>query len=238
MNMVGWMLVVAMVLGEPAYAVQQQGVLALRGEVTTTGPELRLADLADLSILPADLREHARSITLTRFAGNRRTVVLSEREVVARARARMPALARWLPPPAGKSISVRIADGAPDVADEVIAGSCVQAVRITAVGAVPASEDFAPAACVRGRDRALRYDRVTGSVRATRTIGAGEIVTAWAGYGGDRVNAGQVLTLTSYSGPARVERPVEALQSARPGQRLFVRSSDGVYHSVRYEAAP
>ncbi|WP_157215388.1 hypothetical protein [Flavisphingomonas formosensis] len=45
------------------------------------------------------------------------------------------------------------------------------------------------------------------------------------------------LTLVSNSGVVRVSRVVEALQDARPHQRLFVRTEDGSVVSARYGEA-
>ena len=53
---------------------------------------------------------------------------------------------------------------------------------------------------------------------------------------GDAIHRGDHLHLTTIAGPVRVEREVEALQSARDGQRLFVRAADGQTLSVVYRA--
>lgn len=51
----------------------------------------------------------------------------------------------------------------------------------------------------------------------------------------EAVRPGQKLHVVTELGTVRVERDVEALQTARPGQRLFVRSADGQVFSIRYE---
>ncbi len=48
---------------------------------------------------------------------------------------------------------------------------------------------------------------------------------------------GDTLSLVVFSGSARIERKVEALQAARPGEHLFVRAADGDVLSVQYERA-
>ena len=49
------------------------------------------------------------------------------------------------------------------------------------------------------------------------------------------VHPGEMLSLIVATGAVRIERRVEAMQPARPGQRLFVKSADGQVLSVRYE---
>jgi hypothetical protein len=52
------------------------------------------------------------------------------------------------------------------------------------------------------------------------------------------VRVGDVLNLSVSVGSIRIQRQVTAMQPARPGQRLFVRSAEGRLWSVRYESAP
>jgi hypothetical protein len=50
----------------------------------------------------------------------------------------------------------------------------------------------------------------------------------------DTIARGRHLALVANVGPVRVTRDVEALQSAGPGERLFVRDADGQILSTRY----
>jgi hypothetical protein len=52
------------------------------------------------------------------------------------------------------------------------------------------------------------------------------------------LKTGDAVNLSIGVGAVRIERRVEALQAARPGQRLFVRSEDGQTLSVRYQSGP
>lgn len=48
---------------------------------------------------------------------------------------------------------------------------------------------------------------------------------------------GQRLRLVTASGPVEVERDVEAMQAARPGHLLFVKTSDGEILTARFAGA-
>jgi flagella basal body P-ring formation protein FlgA len=58
------------------------------------------------------------------------------------------------------------------------------------------------------------------------------VTTADLGY---TVKPGDRLFLIVRIGDVRIERDVEAVQPARPGQRLFVRTREGQLISVRLE---
>jgi hypothetical protein len=103
---------------------------------------------------------------------------------------------------------------------------------------VPRSDEFSPAPC--GKDEiqaAFRYDRSSGVSRLARDLAAGDVVERFPEYGADMVLPGQHLKLVVKIGNVRVERQVEALQRARPGERLFVEGGDGQILSVRFESS-
>lgn len=115
---------------------------------------------------------------------------------------------------------------------------CLKARVPLAVDATPATENFETAACPNHETvSALRYDVAHGAMRLTRAIAAGEVVRSYPGYRNEAVHPGEVLQLVIAFGPVRVARTVEAMQSAAPGQRLFVKAKDGAIFSVRYEEA-
>lgn len=116
---------------------------------------------------------------------------------------------------------------------------CLQAHAALHAGAVAAGADFSPASCPEAKlAPAFRHDVARGGSIVLRPIAEGEIIRAYPDYGVPMVQAGEKLRLLLAAGAARIEREVEALQAARPGQRLFVRTGDGQILSVRYEAAP
>ncbi len=114
------------------------------------------------------------------------------------------------------------------------AASCLRVLQPLPQGRIVQSTFFGAAPCRDVHGKSFAYVRATGAVRTTRDLAIGEIVPAFAGYGAAAVAPGQSLTLLVQRGPVRVARRVEALQSARPGERLFVRSEDGKVLSVRY----
>ncbi len=112
---------------------------------------------------------------------------------------------------------------------------CLKALAPLAAGAIASSGDFAPADCPAGRiAAAFRHDRAGSATHLARDVARAEIVPAFPEFGVGMARPGQKLRLVAVSGAVRVEREVEAMQSARPGQRLFVRDSDGRILSVRY----
>jgi hypothetical protein len=200
-------------------------------QVDVSRAEVRLADVLDLESIPPPLRERARSLTLVRLRPAH-PVTVSDAQAAAKARALMPALAAWLPAPAGRTLTFRLLEE-PEQREAV--GACVRALRVVAAGETAATVDFEPAACPRTRQRAWRLEPVSGSVRAVRPIAPGEPVPAWPSFGTGDAEPGMPLTLRSTAGAVSVERPVASIQTARPGERLFVRSGDATLHAVRYE---
>ena len=114
---------------------------------------------------------------------------------------------------------------------------CLKARAPVEANAIPRSDGFEPAACPASNMdmNAFWYDRALGVSRAARAIAVSEIVRAYPEFGGSAVLPGQTLRLVVTSGAIRVELAVEALQPARPGQRLFVKSANGEILSVVYE---
>lgn len=125
----------------------------------------------------------------------------------------------------------RTALGAPRVA-------CLRALAPLSPDSIADSSRFERARCPAGKiASAFRYDRAHGDTRLARAVCAGQIVPVFPEFGTDTVRPGQMIDLVVALGPVRIERQVEALQAARPGQRLFVRSRDGQILSARFEAA-
>jgi hypothetical protein len=113
--------------------------------------------------------------------------------------------------------------------------ACLKALVPLAADAIPASGNFAPADCLRGNAGSpFHYDRASGVTRLARSVAPGEIVPRYPDYGIAMVQPGQKLTLVVALGAVRIEREVVAMQPARLGQRLFVRSADGEIMSARY----
>lgn len=79
----------------------------------------------------------------------------------------------------------------------------------------------------------LSYDRKNGRILAGEALAAGtNLGRLW--FADTGAEAGEDLVLIARSGPVSVRRPVTALQSARPGHRLFVRDQNGSVYSIRF----
>jgi flagella basal body P-ring formation protein FlgA len=85
---------------------------------------------------------------------------------------------------------------------------------------------------------AFRHDVHKDYSVVCRPIAAGEIVPVFPEFGADIVRPGQELHIVIASGSVRIDRRVEAMQAARPGQKLFVRDGDGKIFSARYKERP
>ena len=114
---------------------------------------------------------------------------------------------------------------------------CLKVLSPLAEDDLPVAERFAPMLC-QGTiiARAFRYDRSERATRVARPLAVGDVVRRYPEYGAHAIVPGQMLRLVVVEDVVRVQRQVEALQEARSGQKLFVRSRDGRILSVRYEA--
>jgi hypothetical protein len=113
--------------------------------------------------------------------------------------------------------------------------ACLRAITPTAAGGVPSLRDFEPALCHGKPTRAFRFDAAARSMRAIHSIQGGDLVAPWPNARPDAVRPGDRLSLKVAIGAVMIEREVRALQSASPGESLFVRDSDGNILSIRYE---
>lgn len=114
---------------------------------------------------------------------------------------------------------------------------CLRAIAALDAGSTSDAAGFERVACPDRRlASAFRYDESRRSIRLSRPLARGDIVPAYPEFALAAVRSGDRLTLISVAGPVRIERQVEALQAARAGERLFVRSPDGQVFAARYEA--
>ena len=129
----------------------------------------------------------------------------------------------------------------PAPASELLAtghASCLRALVDLSAGTTPDSASFESAPCPQAPlSPTFRYDPQRRAAVLTTAIVRGGIVRAFADFDAGAIEPGQTLHLVVTFGAARIERPVQALQSARPGERLFVKCEDGTILSVRYEKA-
>ncbi|MBS0253870.1 MAG: hypothetical protein JSS36_01325 [Proteobacteria bacterium] len=71
--------------------------LMLADEVRTRAEVIRLGDVADVAALPPSLRDAAARLELARVRRDAATATIPRAFLAAQARARLPALAAWLP---------------------------------------------------------------------------------------------------------------------------------------------
>lgn len=125
------------------------------------------------------------------------------------------------------------------VASLAVAASaqCLEARGPLAAGAVPRAANFEAVVCPQEKiARAFAYDHVHGCTHAIRAIAAGDIVPAYPEFVRGGIEPGQTLQLVISNGPVRIAREVQAMQAAKSGQKLFVKTDDGQILSVRYES--
>ena len=115
------------------------------------------------------------------------------------------------------------------------ADGCMRATRALVVGAVPSAQDLVAADCGNAKPApAVRYDAAMRTVRLTRALQADDIVAFVPAAMMASITPGQKLYVSVQVSPVIVQREVEALQPANPGQKLFVRAADGKVFSVLY----
>jgi len=104
-----------------------------------------------------------------------------------------------------------------------------------AAGAFVRAGDFVGASCTMAGPPALRYEPQLRATRALRAIAPGECIASNIVATLPAIAPGQRVTAITGAGAVTIERAVEALEAAGPGQRLLVRAADGAPYSVRYE---
>lgn len=115
------------------------------------------------------------------------------------------------------------------------ATSCMRATHALAMGTVPTADDLVAADCGEAKHGSVvRYDGQMRAVRLARNVQANEIVDAVPSAMLASISPGEKLYVNILVSPVVVQREVEALQPAYPGQKLFVRAADGKVFSVLY----
>ncbi|MFM2411379.1 MAG: hypothetical protein RL481_2207 [Pseudomonadota bacterium] len=158
--MIGALLLAAATGATPVVAK----TLVFADKMVARGDVLTLGQVADLQILPADLRQQASVLPLMKRAGDGS---IEHRQLASRARSLMPALSPWLRGP----FKGHLALSARNVPQTMPMANC--------------------------------------------------------GSGDEAIVKGAELIVHVTAGPFNIQRDAIALQSGRPGERLFVRTTDG-----------
>lgn len=192
------------------------------------GREVRLSDVADVSVLPISIRAQAAALVLAHFAPRQRQLDISTVRLAERARAQLPILAGYLRADR-RVVTIRLDGVEPHVAPRLATPvSCIRLLKPIGLGDAPIAGELEPADCGQTTARrAFGYDVSNHVARAVRPLTAGEIVGALPESSVASVRAGDAYTLTARAGPVVVHRRVVAVQSARPGEEMFVAGDDG-----------
>lgn len=95
--------------------------------------------------------------------------------------------------------------------------------------------DLVSASCASGQHAGVRRDTASRQLIAAIDLAAGTNVGRLAVTAAPAVRRGESLRLVSRVGPVEIERPVTAMQEARPARRVFVRDADGQVFAVRLD---
>jgi len=228
---------VSMALGLSLACLPGGPTLTFYRQAEVDSTTVHLGEIADVSALPAALRERATQLPVARISPGQAAASLSSRRLTERARAQMPVLAPWLPLDEDAAINVSLRGGAPASPAKAETRSremgCLTLARAVSAGKILASGDITPADCATApAPTALRFDRAAGAMRAIRPLHPDEVIAAPSGLGLPDIAPGQRLFIETSIGAVRIQRQVEALQAAAPGQPLFVRAADGAVFAV------
>lgn len=114
--------------------------------------------------------------------------------------------------------------------------SCLELLAGRRAGEPILSSDVRPTAC-DGHPSELRFDSLSGANFAASDLPSGAIIRRVTLEAAPGVRRGQRLTLASSVGPVMIERPVTAVQAAKPrDRRIFVRTADGEILSAPLQA--
>lgn len=199
-------------------------VSAQPAEVQLESREIRAGDLSAAA--------PNRNEILLRFAANGDAVELTADDRRRLLRNRYPGLAL----PLLDDGAIRFVAGK-SVASERATGICYATRRDIGAGEYILQQDLGEVDCEAKAPHApLGYDRSAGAIYAAGSLPAFTYVGAIKASAAKPLRAGSKLTLRTVSGPVTVERDVWAMQAGRPGDRLFVKTSDGEILASRLSA--
>lgn len=214
------------------------GRLEVRTAVTVERTGVLFGDIVDVSPLPPALRMRAAALPVAAFKPGQQRMTFPSGRMFERARALMPALAPWLSKEAATRISVELVSPSVTAAarpPRQEPAQCLRVRRTLGAGQSPAAGDLSPAPCGDAAPAtAFRYDAAARTLRAGRDLASGEVIAAIPTFALASVAPGQRVSVRSSLGPVRIEREVVALQSAGPGQSLFVQGAGGEVFSVPF----
>jgi flagella basal body P-ring formation protein FlgA len=201
-----------------ASAVPGEAVVDRRASIELHGPTIRIGDVI------REMHGSAAAIEIARLPAGRSSITLSRGAVAALIRRAVPALALGDPGPSSFTFRRLLPPSTP--------AACFVARQAVAAGEVVRAERAGSDRCAAAA-APTRYNAATGAIVATSPLAAGDVIGRALPKAAPDITRGDALTLVSRSGPVTVERPVAALQPARRGGRVFVRTTDGQVFAMR-----
>lgn len=87
-------------------AIASPTAFVFRDKVEIRGGYVTLGAVADLAVLPPELRKRAETLSLLKIQPASRELLISHERLASRARSLMPTLAAWLPPVNGGAVRI------------------------------------------------------------------------------------------------------------------------------------
>lgn len=217
----------------PAVAPAQHAPIVFASQVEARERVVTLGALADVSVLPVDIRAPAAALRILKIPEDRDQIQVNEAQLRGRVAALAPALKPWLEG-ADNQVLIRYQRNIPVA---LRSRACVKMLEAVVANATPTPRSFSPAPCNGEVRKALWFDAHDKVMRARRALRVGEVLAAPATSALAGVSSGDPLVIEAKVGPVRVQRRLLALQPARPGENLFARTADGSVIAIPYPSA-
>ncbi|WP_164119048.1 hypothetical protein [Sphingorhabdus sp. Alg239-R122] len=212
-------------------------VLLNQTEIVTEDRNVVMRDIADISALPPELRAKVANMQILQLPPGSDSFELSERQLAALVRRRVPALHVHYSNGGGHMLRVSVAPG-PDAQSGDTNTLCYSLAAAVMGGAIIQRGDVTESACDgRKGPRAVYFDRRHMVLRANGDLNAGTFLGNVRIPAKPVVDRGTDLVFRFRQGPVAVERHVRTIQAGRSGERLFVQAQDGTVMSVPYMAS-
>lgn len=199
---------------------------------------ITLQDVADLSSLPAMLRQPAKTLELGHVAAHSTPISMPTQKLASRARALMPALTPWLPDNHIQHIALRFVSAKTSVVPTQPSRHCWRMVQDVAAQAALTRPDVQTTPCTSdAQNLPLQYRAADQSLSAAEDLAAGSIVSLSFQPILPDIRRGENIVIGMTIGPVQVQRSAQALQSGRAGEHMFVQTQDNKIVAVAVPGA-
>ena len=208
--------------------------LAATDTVLLSGDAIHIRDVAKLDCLPSDVRSAFDDLVIGKLPEGIREVRIPSATIIDRIRQRAPGLdingASNSPGEITLQRQNTPSEPRPDP-------SCFIAAHSIRMDAAISAEDLSPTPCGQSSaDRTVYYDRPYGTLRAATNLVEGAYVGRISVPQHVYANVGDEILLVVNIGSVRIERQVNAMQSATRDGGIFVRDVDGTIFSARLQS--